>query len=100
MWHLQRGDMCKIRYQKMDMLAQHTFSCRALATINLPADGSLVMIRRTEPHVYVISAGVNLNPFFDRTAAGGSGVTEECSRAGMDVVASTTVSEVCVSEIA
>lgn len=98
MWHLQRA-ICVRRTVKTDVLGQHTLSWRALATAPLPDNGSLVMIRRIRVHVYVISAGVNLNPFFDCTAAGGSGVTE-CSRAGMDGPVSTTVSDVCVSEIA
>jgi hypothetical protein len=50
-------------------------------------------------HAYDISAGVNLNPFFDCTAAGGSGVTER-PRACMVVAESMTVSEVGVSEVA
>ena len=73
--------------------------CRALITIDLFAIGSLDMVRRTRAHAYVISAGVNLYPLFDCTGAGGSGVMER-SRMGMDVEASTTVSEVCASDVA
>lgn len=76
-----------------------TFLCRALITIDLFAIGSLDMIRRTRAHAYVISAGVNLYPLFDCTGAGGSGVMDR-SRVGMGVEASTTVSEVGVSDVA
>lgn len=76
-----------------------TFLCRALITTDLFTIGSLDMVRRTRAHAYVISAGVNLYPLFDCTGGGGSGVMER-SRMGMDVEASTTVSEVCASDVA
>jgi hypothetical protein len=98
MWHLQRAECVRCTV-KSGVLAQHTFSWRALVTTILFAIWSLIIIRRTMAHAYDISAGVNLNPFFDCTAAGGSGVTER-SRARMVVAGLTTVSEVCASEVA
>jgi len=83
----------------MEICVRQTFFCSALITDNLLASGSLIKMRRTRTQVYVISAGVNLYPLFDCTAGGGSGVMD-CSCAGMDEEASTTVSEVGASDVA
>lgn len=97
MWHLQQAVCVRCAVQS-GVPAQHTFSWRALITTILLAIWSLSIIRRTMAHAYDISAGVNLNPFFDCTAAGGSGVPER-TRACMAVAESTTVSEVGGSEV-